>query len=314
MGLFLFISDLPSAVTVKQHRFWQISSVRRILCLYPCKIQMGTQIFLVFVNHFLLKQCHFVKFPTVAHTVNYHRKRYCFGERSLVLVGRENSVVYQCCLSVCYQGSWCYKLSANTSLKWLLCIPSVCVFTPCYICVIPGFGPSKCLKLLNVTPSEVCVNLLTDICAAFVAPWPQRALAFLFIELVFNLAQPWLLTEATGRPTSLHPPPPTPPTEFTGAYSHCKLKFLLLVIPSPVNTADFHFYKKESLLHKHIWIHIFILEIKQIKLLFACLNIHSVGDYCCFLSPFLSSMPRFRLHICILSLLLFLFISVQSTR
>lgn len=95
---FLFINDLPSAVTVKQHRFWQISSVRRTLCLYPCKIQLETQIFLLFVSHFLLKQCHFVKFPTVAHTVKYHRKNYCFGERPLVLIGRENSVVYQCCL------------------------------------------------------------------------------------------------------------------------------------------------------------------------------------------------------------------------
>lgn len=101
MGLFLFINDLPSAVTVKQHRFWQVSSVRRTLCLYPCKIQLETQIFLVFVSHFLLKQCHSVKFPTVAHAVNYHRKRYCFGARPLVLVGRENSVVYQCCLPVC---------------------------------------------------------------------------------------------------------------------------------------------------------------------------------------------------------------------
>lgn len=62
-------------------------------------------------------------------------------------------------------------------------------------------------------------------------------------------------------------------------------------------------------MHKHIWIHIYILEIKQIKL-FACLNIHSLGDYCRFLSPFLSSMPRFWItYLCfIIIIIIFIYL------
>lgn len=147
------------------------------------------------MSHFLLQRCHF---PTVVLTVKYHRKRYCSGARPLVLVGRENSDVYRCCLSVClFTGVHsCHKHAANTSLKWLLCIPSACGLLHLLdfrFWLIKESQTFKCHP-----PSEVCVDLLTDICAAFVAPWPQHGVAFLFIEVVFN---PATLPEATGRST-----------------------------------------------------------------------------------------------------------------
>lgn len=141
------------------------------------------------MSHFLLQCCHF---PTVVLTVKYHRKWYCSGARPLVLVGRENSVVYRCCLPVClFTGVHpCHKHAANTSLKWLLCIPSASGLL--HLLDIRCWLIKESQTLKCHPPSEVCVDLLTDICAAFVAPWPQHAAAFLFIEVAFNPARPRL--------------------------------------------------------------------------------------------------------------------------
>lgn len=70
------------------------------------------------------------------------------------------------------------------------------------------------------------------------------------------------------------------------------------------HTQLFFKIKTRFLLHKHIWIILRLIRLNS----FAFLNIHSVGNYCCFLSPILSSMPRLY-YIFVSS-----FISIQSTR
>lgn len=106
MSLLLFINDLPSAVRVRWCRFWQMSRVRRASVPYPCKVQLGTLIVLVFVSHFLLKRCHFVKFSTIT-VENF------WG--GLVLVRRKNSVVHWCCLSVCLL----QRVICVTNMRWI---------------------------------------------------------------------------------------------------------------------------------------------------------------------------------------------------
>lgn len=136
---------------------------------------------------FSTKRCHFVKFPTIAQTV----------AQEAILFWVEVSCAFwemkQCCVSMlpfCMfvtEDHMCYKHAVNTSLKGLLSIPSLWLYTLFYLHIL-GFGLLKILKLKCHT-TEVCVCLLTDISSAFVAPWPQRTVASIFIELTFNPTQ-----------------------------------------------------------------------------------------------------------------------------